>query len=201
MRIALVEEHGFADPIASSSCARKHARWSASRGKVTEVVEPALACGDDQRLGEQPPEIVDLRVGELAGMVRVDASGCTEQGRGGGCEFDCAARAVERAARDQGMPHTSCHGRGDDLVPIRVEAVMREVEPDVDEHRGIMASREVHAARRASVTGSLAARSAGNSPPTRPMPSAHLSPFQSSSGETLNWNMTWLKFEPSVDTL
>ena len=54
------------------------------------------------------------------------------------------------------------------------------------------------AARKASVTGSRAARSAGNRPPTRPMPSAHFSPFHSSSGETLNWNTTWLKFVPSV---
>ena len=54
------------------------------------------------------------------------------------------------------------------------------------------------AARNASVTGSRAARSAGNKPPTKPMPSAHFKPLHSSSGETLNWNTTWLKFAPSV---
>lgn len=58
-----------------------------------------------------------------------------------------------------------------------------------------------YSARRAVVIGSRAARSAGNSPPTRPMPSAHFSPLHSSAGETLNWNTTWLKLLPSVDTL
>ena len=56
-------------------------------------------------------------------------------------------------------------------------------------------------ARSAVVTGSRAARKAGNRPPTRPMPSAHFRPLHSSSGETLNWNTTWLKLLPSVDTL
>ena len=56
-------------------------------------------------------------------------------------------------------------------------------------------------ARKASVTGRRAARRAGNRPPIRPMPNAHFSPVHSSSGETLNWNTTWLKLEPSVATL
>lgn len=54
-----------------------------------------------------------------------------------------------------------------------------------------------YSARRAVVIGSRAARSAGNSPPTTPMPSAHFSPLHSSAGETLNWNTTWLKFAAS----
>lgn len=61
--------------------------------------------------------------------------------------------------------------------------------------------RSPYSARKAVVIGSRAARSAGNSPPTRPMPSAHFSPLHSSAGETLNWNTTWLKLLPSVDTL
>lgn len=56
-------------------------------------------------------------------------------------------------------------------------------------------------ARNASVTGNRAARSAGNKPPIKPMPSAHFKPLHNSSGETLNWNTTWLKFAPSVATL
>src|SRR3546814_20935218 len=33
------------------------------------------------------------------------------------------------------------------------------------------------------------------------MPSAHFSPVHNSSGETRNWNTTWLKLLPSVDTV
>lgn len=61
--------------------------------------------------------------------------------------------------------------------------------------------RRPYSARKAVVIGSRAARSAGNSPPTRPMPSAHFSPLHNSSGDTLNWNTTWLKLLPRVDTL
>src|SRR5690554_3637034 len=48
-----------------------------------------------------------------------------------------------------------------------------------------------HAARRAVVTGKRAARTAGNSPPTNPIASAHLSPFHSSPGVTLNSKVSW----------
>ena len=61
--------------------------------------------------------------------------------------------------------------------------------------------RRRHNARNAVVIGRRAARSAGNRPPTRPMPSAHLRPFHNSSGVTLNWNTTWLKLLPRVETL
>ena len=58
-----------------------------------------------------------------------------------------------------------------------------------------------HVARSAAVTGKRAARKAGNRPPIRPMPSAHFRPVHNNSGETLNWNTTWLKFAPKVATL
>ncbi len=55
--------------------------------------------------------------------------------------------------------------------------------------------------RNAVVIGNRAARSAGNKPPTRPMPSAHFKPVHSSSGDTWNLNTTALKLLPIVDTL
>src|SRR4051794_18340572 len=55
--------------------------------------------------------------------------------------------------------------------------------------------------RSAVVIGSRAARSAGNKPPTRPIPSAHFKPLHNNGGDTLNWNTTWLKLLPSVDTV
>src|SRR5690606_22211430 len=79
-----------------------------------------------------------------------------------------------------------------------LQLVQQRVEPGVRK-RGGLAFR--HASRRAVVTGRRAARRAGNRPPTRPMPSAHFSPVHSSSGETLNWNTTWLKLLPRVLTL
>ena len=51
---------------------------------------------------------------------------------------------------------------------------------------GVHAPRPAYIARSASVTGSVAARSAGNRPPTKPIASAHFSPSHSSCGETRN---------------
>ena len=62
-------------------------------------------------------------------------------------------------------------------------------------------NRTHHAARSASVTGTRAARSAGNKPPMRPIPSAHFKPLHSSAGVTWNWNTTWLKLPLRVATL
>ena len=166
------------------------------RREVAEIVEPAFAGGHDQRMGQQSGQRIDIGVRELVGMMRMHARGRTELRGSGGRELDRAARAVERAAGEHGLAHTRIPGLGHDLRAILIEAVVRQVEPDIDQQR-----LHGHAARRASVTGSRAARSAGNRPPTRPMPSAHLMPFHSSSGDTLNWNITWLKFELSVETV
>src|SRR3546814_9913704 len=48
-----------------------------------------------------------------------------------------------------------------------------------------------HASRRAVVTGWVAARRAGNRPPTKPIASAHFRPVHSTSGETLNAHVSW----------
>ncbi len=58
-----------------------------------------------------------------------------------------------------------------------------------------------HNSRSATVTGILAARRAGNSPPTNPMASDHCIPRNNSSGVTRNWNTTWLKLDPRVETV
>ena len=62
-------------------------------------------------------------------------------------------------------------------------------------------TRPNHNSRNAVVTGNLAARSAGNSPPRKPIASAHLRPLHTSAGDTLKSKTTWLKLLPSVDTV
>src|SRR5690606_32747917 len=47
-------------------------------------------------------------------------------------------------------------------------------------------AKQPHIARSASVTGSVAARNAGNRPPTKPIASAHFRPSHSSPAETRN---------------
>jgi len=134
---------------------------------------------------------------KLSCVMRMHAGGRAQKLRPGAHEIHGGARAREGAAGDHGEANAGIPGVRHHSLTIAVEAVVCEIEPDVRQH-------EIHAgqaARNASVTGRRAARNAGNSPPTSPMPSAHLSPFHSNSGDTLNWNITWLKFELSVDTV
>lgn len=55
--------------------------------------------------------------------------------------------------------------------------------------------------RNAVVTGTRAARNAGNNPPMNPMASAHLIPVHKSSGLTWKRKTTWLKLAPRVEAV
>ena len=194
MRVALVEEHGLA---AACGELEMHAKGALLVGVWREVPEEVQAAFADRGYFRQLRKIGQrwsVGLVKLPSVMRMHPGGRTQKLRPGTHEIHGGARACECAAGDHGEADAGLPGSRHHTLTIAVEAVVREIEPDVRQH-------EIHAgqaARNASVTGSRAARNAGNSPPTSPMPSAHLSPFQSSSGETLNWNITWLKLEPRV---
>lgn len=58
-----------------------------------------------------------------------------------------------------------------------------------------------YSSRSPSVTGMRAARTAGKSPPRKPIARAHFSPPATSAGVTRNSNTTWLKFAPRVEAV
>lgn len=89
------------------------------------------------------------------------------------------------------------------LGPI-IAAPTRGAEPWLGAPRSSWPNALVRAAynsRNAVVTGNLAARTAGNRPPMKPIANAHLMPVHSNSGVTRNWNTTWLKLPPTVDAV
>ncbi|KAG1521290.1 hypothetical protein G6F50_018728 [Rhizopus delemar] len=65
----------------------------------------------------------------------------------------------------------------------------------------VVSLRDAQVSRSAVVIGNRAARSAGNSPPTRPMPNAHFRPVHSSYGDRWCLHSSALKVLPMVDTL
>src|SRR3546814_18844775 len=79
---------------------------------------------------------------------------------------------------------------------LLLQVVQQRVEPGVGK-RGRIAVH--HASRRAVVTGWVAARRAGNRPPTKPTASAHFRPVHSPSGETLNATVSWPRPEERRD--
>ena len=51
------------------------------RGKVAEVIQPALAGRTDARVGKQLGKLVCLLAGKFAGVMRVDAGGRAQPSR------------------------------------------------------------------------------------------------------------------------
>src|SRR3546814_7077802 len=75
-----------------------------------------------------------------------------------------------------------------DVERAPLQFVQQRFEPGVGK-RGRIAVH--HASRSAVVTGCVAARRAGNRPPTKPIANDHFRPVHSTSGETLNANVSW----------
>ena len=69
-------------------------------------------------------------------MVGMDARRGPKHGRIGPHEVDGAPGAVERAARDHHVAHAGRHRGGHDVGAVVVEAVVGEIEADVDEGGG-----------------------------------------------------------------
>lgn len=83
---------------------------------------------------------------------------------------------------------------------LRYRASRVNVRDDCRLASAILTLHAFHNSRNAVVTGSRAARIAGNRPPTKPIASAHFRPIQIRSGPTRNLNINWVK-PFSVDAL
>jgi hypothetical protein len=132
VRIALMEEHGFVHFDRKLELRAKDAFLVRVRREIPEEVEPALACSADFVRTHQVAKFRDVRRMELTGMVRMDA-GCRPEPLGVTThEFDGSTRARERAAGNDHVADARLDGSVDDVIPVVVEAVVREVESDVD---------------------------------------------------------------------
>jgi len=132
MRIALVQEHGPSELRGQFELTAEHALLIGVRREIPEEVEAALAGRADLLCPHQLAQGRDVRVVELACVVRVDAGGRTEPRRVASHEFDRSARALDRAAGDDHPAHAGIHGRLDHVVAVLIEAVVSEVQSDVD---------------------------------------------------------------------
>lgn len=104
-----------------------------ARRKVAEIVEPAFADGDDLRLSGKLGKLAQRLLVELGGMMGMNAGRAPETLRILANQPDGGARAGERAAGDHHTRHSGPRGAVDHLGAIRVEAVMGEIDSDVDE--------------------------------------------------------------------
>ena len=133
--IALMQEDRLADPGREAELALEGLPLHDARRKIAVVVETAFAdCHD---LGCQR-EICKCRrtvVVEVPRMMRMNACGGKEKTVAGTSEFDSLSATSEACARDQHL-HDSRRARArDHRITITVEAVVGEVDTDVDQLR------------------------------------------------------------------
>jgi hypothetical protein len=136
MRIALVQEHGLLRSRRKLELRPEYALLVGAGREVTKVVEAALTGGDDERVREQQGERVDFRGREFLRVMRMNTRRRAKSSRVRARELDRRSRAREAAARDQHVLDADRDGGCDELLAIRVKAVVREVESDIDEMRG-----------------------------------------------------------------
>ena len=131
--VALVKKEMPAQLFAEGELQLERTALLLWRREIPEVVEPAFARRDDHRVRQQFGEPSRIAVLQRRGMVRVHASGRAKTPGMAPAQGNRLFRIVERAAG-----HDHCRDAGgaaalDNLLPVGVEAVVREVRADVDE--------------------------------------------------------------------
>ena len=105
------------------------------RREIAEVIEPAFADSQNVRVGCKCSELRHGMRIEIGGMVRMNSRGGPEHGRSYGNQFQCRACARNGASRNQHARDTGPTGSFDDIVAVVIEAVVAEIDADVDQWR------------------------------------------------------------------
>ena len=103
--------------------------------EVAEIIEPAFAHSQDVRVGCKCSELRHGMRIEIGGMVRMNSRSGPEHGRSCGNKFQCRACARNGASRNQHARDTGPTGSFDDIVAVVIEAVVAEIDADVDQWR------------------------------------------------------------------
>src|SRR5579875_1429665 len=139
VRVALMQEHGLAHARSDRELASEGPALHVARGEVAVIVEPALTDRHEGGMRCEPFQLNGELVRQFRGMVRMDARGREQPAR---VRFGQLERAVRALAARAGHDHLYDAGgarAGDDLRPVAIEAVVREIDADVDErHLGIL---------------------------------------------------------------
>src|SRR6185437_3463225 len=131
--LALVQEHRLAAAGGKLQLAMKTLALGSVRRVVAEVIEPALAYGDDLRGGGQLAELRQDGRRELRGVMGMYARGGEEPAGVLPRECDRGAGAPGRGARDDHLHDTGGFGARDHGAAIGIIAVVRQIDPDVDQ--------------------------------------------------------------------
>ena len=106
------------------------------RREVAKVIEPAFADRDDFGTVREICERLDGSVIDIARMMRMYSGRAAIPVRVNANQFDCRSSARKRAAGDEEMANARLLGAFDHRFTICIEAVVRQIESNVDE-RGV----------------------------------------------------------------
>jgi len=140
VRVALMQEHRFADARRDLQLLRKRSPLQVARREIPKVVEAAFAHRDDAGLARQGLHHHERLWRQVGGMMGMHTRGGEQHARLRGRERDCLAGTVFARSSDD---HLRDAGRGRVLQhrrAIGIEAVMGEVDADVDQLHAIRAS-------------------------------------------------------------
>lgn len=133
VRVALMEEHRFMKVSSQLQLFPERRALRIGRREVAEVVETAFSHRDHFRLRCHLRQLRQRVVIELCGVMRVHSSRTPESVRIPSHQVDGGARAGDRAAGNHHARHAGRLSPSDHFSAVAVEAVVREVDADVDE--------------------------------------------------------------------
>lgn len=133
VRIALMQEYRLAKLDRQLELTPEGRDLCLVGREVSEIVEPAFADGGDFRRACERAQFRELRPVELVRVVRMHTGRATKALGGTLYELNRALRTFYGAARDDHPRDTDRFGARDHFVAIVIEAVMREVDADVDD--------------------------------------------------------------------
>lgn len=136
VRIALMQEHRLLQLRRELQLTLKSKPLCRRRGKIAEVVQPALADGHDLGpLTELAQLLLQWRI-ELGGMVRVQAGSGKQPARMSLRKSNGLLAGVRVRSGDDHLHDTGPGSARHDGLAVGIEAVMREIDADVDERWG-----------------------------------------------------------------
>lgn len=134
--IALMQEYRFAQRDSQLKLTAERFTLRGTRRKVAEIVETAFTDRDHFRCRSQRGEFNPLLGPQIIRVMGMNPGGTTKPLRMAAHEIDSSATTVQRTASDHHSSDASMHCALDNGVAIGIEAVVTQIQADIDEFKG-----------------------------------------------------------------
>jgi hypothetical protein len=132
VRVALMQKYGLADLRGKLELGGERSALRFARRVVAEIVEPALADGDEGWVDQQAAERRRRMVVELGSMVWMNAGSRGQSARAGFAQSSGLHAARNGRAGDDDARNAGARRARENEVSVAVETVVRQIGPDID---------------------------------------------------------------------